>query len=75
MAGSDSVGQGDQRTIVNDVVVRIFAGDRRLHAVVEDLERNAANGGEGQHVTAQQRLQVLVHDELRKNVAGVAKHE
>jgi len=56
------------------VAVAILAGDGRLHAVVEDLDRHAAEGGEGQHVTAQQGLQVLMHDEAREDVPGMAEH-
>ena len=57
------------------MAIAILAGDRRLHAVVEDLDRHAADGGEGQHVTAQQRLQVLMHDEAREDVPGMAEHQ
>lgn len=53
----------------------ILAGDRRLHAVVEDLDRHAADRGEGLHVTAQQRLQVLMQDEARFDVTGMAEHQ
>lgn len=55
------LGQRQQRTIVDDVAFVIFAGNRRLHPVVEDLDRHSSNGVESLHMTAQQRLQVLVH--------------
>jgi hypothetical protein len=63
-----------QGAIVDDVALTIFTSDRRLHAVVEDLDRYAADGVEGQHVTAQQRLQVLMHDEACDDVPGMAEH-
>ena len=69
------LGQREQRAIVDDVAIAILAGDRRLHAVVEDLDRHPADGGEGEHVAAQQRLQVLVHDEAGKDVPGMAEHQ
>ena len=51
--------QRQQRSNVDDVTGIILAGHRRFHAVVEDLDRHAAEGGERLDVTAQQRLQVL----------------
>lgn len=69
------LGQRQQRAIVDDVAFVIFAGDRRLHPVVEDLDRYSSNGVERLHMTAQQRLQVLVHDVAGEDVARVAKHE
>ena len=53
----------------------VLAGHRRLHAIVEDLDRHAADRREGLHVTAQQRLQVLMHDEAREDEAGMAEHQ
>jgi len=53
----------------------IFADHGRLHAVVKNLDRHSADGAEGQHVTAQQRLQVLMHDKTREDVPGVAEHQ
>jgi hypothetical protein len=65
----------DQRTVVDDVAFDILAGHCRLHAVVENLDWYSADGGEGQHVTAQQRLQILVHDEAREDVPGMTEHQ
>ena len=64
------LGERQQRAIVDDVAIVILAGHRRLHAVVEDLDRHAADRREGLHVTAQQRLQILVHDEAREDEAA-----
>ena len=50
----------NQRTIIDDAPVGILDGQRRLHAVVENLKRHPADGAEGLHVTAQQRLQYLL---------------
>ena len=66
--------QRQQRAIVDDVAIAILAGHRRLHAVVEDLDRHAADRREGLHVTAQQRLQILMHDEAREDEARMAEH-
>jgi hypothetical protein len=35
--------QGEQRAVVGDVALIVLAGDRGLHAVVEDLDRHAAD--------------------------------
>ena len=53
----------------------VLAGHRRLHAVVEDLDRHAAERGERLDVTAQQRLQVLMHDVAREDEARMAEHQ
>ena len=68
------LGKCQQRTVVDDVAIAVLAGHRRLHPVVQDLDRHAANRRERLHVTAQQRLQILVNDEPRKDEAGVAQH-
>jgi hypothetical protein len=57
------------------VAARILAGDRRLHAIVQDLDRHAADRGERLHVTAQQGLQILVQDEARLDVPGMPEHQ
>ena len=57
------------------MALAILADHRRLHPVVEDLDRHAADGLEGQHVAAQQRLQVLMQDEAGEDIAGVAEHQ
>ena len=69
------LGEREQRAVVDDVALAILAGHRRLHAVVEDLDRHAADRLEGRHVAAQQRLQVLVQDEAREDVPGMAQHQ
>src|SRR5882762_5697549 len=58
--------QREQRTVVGDVALVVLAGHRGLHAVVEDLDRHAADRLEGLDMTAQQRLQVLVEDVARE---------
>lgn len=65
----------DQGTVVDNMALGILACDRGLHAVVENLDRHPADRAERQHVTAQQRLQVLVHDEAREDVPGMAEHQ
>ena len=67
--------QRQQRAIVDDVAVIVLAGHRRLHAVVEDLDRHAAERVERLDMTAEQRLQVLVHDVAREHEARVAEHQ
>lgn len=69
------LGERHQGSVVDDVAVCILAGDRRLHAIVEDLDRHAADRGKGLHVTAQQRLQILVQDEACLDVPGMAEHQ
>jgi hypothetical protein len=69
------LGERQQRPIVDDVSLLILAGHGRLHAIVEELDRHAADRREGLHVTAQQCLQVLVHHEAREDVPRVAQHQ
>jgi hypothetical protein len=52
--------QRQQRGVVDDVTLVIPAGHRRLHSVVEDLDRHAAQHLERLHMAAKQRLQILV---------------
>src|SRR5262245_18799012 len=47
---------------------------RYLHAVIENLARNAADRRERRHVTAQNRLHVLVQDEAPPDQAAEAEH-
>ena len=68
-------GEVDERAVVDDVTLIVLASDRRLHAIVENLLRHAAQCGEGRQVTAQHGLQILVHDEARPDQAAVAQHE
>jgi hypothetical protein len=48
--------QREQRAIAGDVALIVLAGHRGLHAVVEDLDRHAADRVESLDMTAQQRL-------------------
>lgn len=65
-------GQGQQRGIVDDRLALGLAQHRGLHALIEDLPRYPLQVLEGSHVTAQHRLQVLVQDEARPQIAAVA---
>lgn len=51
-----------------------LASDRSLHAIMGDLDRKAADRGVRPHVTAQQCLQVLMHDRAGGDEVGVAEH-
>ncbi len=53
----------------------VLAGDGGLHPVVEDLQWHAADRLESLHVTAQQRLQVLVQHIAGEQVARVTEHQ
>ena len=66
-AGLEAVvpGQVQQRPVVDDEPVGVLADHRRLHAVVEDLARHAAERLERRDVAAQDALQILVDDEAR----------
>jgi len=66
-------GEIEQRAIVDDEAVRVFADDGGLHAVVEDLARNAAERLEGGHVAAQDALHILMQNEARPDEAGMAQ--
>jgi len=48
--------QREQRAVVGDVALIVLAGHRGLHAVVEDLDRHAANRIKGLDMATQQRL-------------------
>src|SRR6202021_787179 len=67
--------QREQRAVVDDVALIVLAGHRGLHAVVEDLDRHAADRLEGLDMTAQQRLQVLVENVAREQEARVSEHQ
>jgi hypothetical protein len=69
------LGERKERGVVDDVALAILADHRRLHAIVEDLDRHAADRREGRHMTAQQRLRILMHDEAREDVPRMAEHE
>ena len=64
----------DERAVVDDEPVRLLADDRGLHAIVEDLARDAADRLEGGDVTAQDALQVLVDYEARPDQPGITEH-
>ena len=67
--------QRQQRSVVDDVADIILAGHRCLHAIVQDLHRHTADYGECLDMTAEQRLQVLMHDIAREQEARVAEHQ
>jgi hypothetical protein len=64
----------EKRSVVDDVAFVILARHGGLHPVVQDLHRHAADRFEGRHVTAQQRLQVLMQDKARFDVPGMPEH-
>ena len=66
--------QVDQGPIVDDAVRVALAEHRRLHAVVEQFARCAAEGLERRHMAAQHRRQVLVHHEPCPDQPAVAQH-
>ena len=68
-------GERDQRAVVDDVTIAILARHRGLHAVVEDLNRHAADRLEGSHVAAQKRLQVLMQDKPGDDMPGMPEHQ
>src|SRR5918994_3680026 len=68
-------GQRQERAIVDDVALIVLAGHCRLHAVIEDFDRHTAKRCECLHVTAQQRLQVLMHDVSCEDEARMPEHE
>ena len=68
-------GEVDKTAIIHDEAVRILAHDGRLHAVVEDLPRNAAEIGESSHVASQHRAEVLMDNEAAPHQPRVAQHE
>ncbi len=65
----------DERAIVDDVTLVVLAGDRRLHAIVEDLVRHATERREGGQVAAQEGLQILVHDEAGPDHPAVSQRQ
>ena len=60
--------------IVDDAAAGL-ADDCRLHAVVQDLVRDAADRLEGRHVATQNRLHILVQNEARPDQPAEAEHE
>ena len=70
------VGERDQSGVVDDMARgRVLAAEHSAHAIVEDLLRHAAERLESGGMAAQQRLQVLMHDEPAPQHAAVAQHE
>ena len=67
--------QREQRPVVDNVADIVLAGHRRLHAVVEDLDRHTVQRRERLDMAAEKRLQVLVQDIAREDEAGVAEHQ
>lgn len=58
-----------------EVPLIILTGHCGLHAIVEDLDRHAAQRLEGLHVAAQQRLQVLMQHIAGEEEARVTQHQ
>jgi len=52
----------------------IFPGYGGFHAIVENLDRDAAERFKGLHMTALQSLEILVHDIARKQKARMSQH-
>ena len=67
--------EGQERPIVDDVPLIVFAGDRGLHPVIQDLDRYAVQCFERLDVTAQQCLQVLMENIAGEQEARVAQHQ
>lgn len=67
-------GEIDEASVVDDALGVADPGDRCLHAIVEDLLGHAADRREGGSVAAQNRRQVLAHDEAGPDQAAVAEH-
>ena len=65
----------DERRVVGDDALLAFADHRGLHAVVEQVRRRAAQGGEGVDVAAQHRLQVLGRAEPAPEPAAVPEDD
>jgi hypothetical protein len=74
--GQEAVVAGalEQGPVVGDPL-RVLAGDRGAHAVVQDPGRHAAERLERRHVAAEHRRQILVHDEARPQHPAVPEHE
>ena len=66
--------QRQQRAVVNDMTLVIFAGHCRLHSIIEDLDRRAVHRLERLHMAAQQRLQILMQHIAGEQKARVAQH-
>ena len=67
-------GEVEERAIVHDAAPGL-ADHRCLHAVVEDLVRDAAHRLEGRHMTTPNRLHILVQHEARPGQPAEAEHE
>jgi hypothetical protein len=66
--------QRHERLVVGHHARRIFADDRRLHPVIEDLDAGPAHRSEGRDVAAHHRFQRLVRAEPPPQPAAVAQH-
>jgi hypothetical protein len=67
-------GEVDERPVVDDEPVGVFADDRGLHAIIKDRARRSADRLEGGDVAAEKALQILVEHAPRPDQAGVAQH-
>jgi len=68
-------GEVEKGAVVDNEPIRILAGHGRLHAVVQDLARGAADRLQGGDVAAQDRLQILMGHEARPDQPGMAEHQ
>jgi hypothetical protein len=66
--------QVDQGAIVDDAFVVRLTEHRSLHAVIEDLARRTAQRLKRCHVEAQDRGEVLMHDESCPDQSAEAQH-
>ena len=69
------VQERDERSIVGDDALLALADHRGLHAVVEQVRRRPAHGGEGVDVAAQHRLQILRRAEPAPEPAAVPEDQ
>ena len=74
-AGLEAIvaGKIDKRAVIADEAVGVFADDRSLDSIIEDLVRRAADRLESGDMTAQDALQVLVNDAAAPDKPGVAE--
>jgi hypothetical protein len=63
-----------QRSIIDDAAIAVLACHGRLHAVVKDFDRHAADRRKSLHMAAQQRLQVLMHYKAGEDESRMAEH-
>ena len=67
-------GHVEQRRVVADLTLIVFAEHDRLHPVVEHLARYACELREGRHVAAHHGLEVRTHHEAPEQIPAVPEH-